>query len=603
MSTRWWSQPFAPEGSAAAEGIVKQLGRPLLDPLTVLVREAAQNSWDARANDGQVDFRIRVTTLGSRTAAWRDLILPGPKGAAELPLDSLIAQDAVLLVVSDRGTRGLGGPLRAGTRPADNEKADFVQFLRNVGEPNDNEFGGGTYGFGKGIFYRLSRTSAILVDTLTSQGDRRLMGAALGNSWYDDDQRYTGRHWWGETAADSIPDPYVGSVAHDLAGRLGLPGFDDGATGTDVALIAADLGTSDGAGESRPRTVQEAGLFLASSMLWHLWPKAVEVDSVPPMRFSVEIDGEVLEVPDPRSVSELRPFVESLEKVRAGAAYAYRRTVAPKDAGRLALTVAAATTSRSVDDVIEMAKPYEGPAHHIARMRVAELVVDYLPTNAHPDELLRYGGVFRSTLESDEFFASSEPPTHDSWVEKGLSGTARGVVQGARNFVVKTVDSDLGLGEGATGGQAKGLGALSSRLASLLPSVAATGPGARTSRSSGGSGGSGRAAPRIVEGPNLLRHGGKLHLVAKVHVPPLPSDRTVRAEVAVVVEGGGRESAPPAGAAVPSVTGWRTQDDRGVDGPEVVVRSGDSPDWWVFATYVPDAVVRFRITEGAADGS
>jgi hypothetical protein len=601
MSTRWWSQPFAPEGSAAAEGIVKQLGRPLLDPLTVLVREAAQNSWDARAGSGQVDFRISLRTLGLLTDAWRDLILPGPKRTAELPLDASITHGSVLLVVSDRGTRGLGGPLRAGARPADDEKADFVQFLRNVGEPNDNEFGGGTYGFGKGIFYRLSRTSAILVDTMTSQGDRRLMGAALGNSWYDGDQRYTGRHWWGDVAADGIPDPYVGSQAKDLAAQLGLPGFADGETGTDVALIAADLGTSDDAGESRPRTVQEAGRFLASSMLWHLWPKAVAAESTPPMRFSVEIDGELLQVPDPQSVSELRPFVQSLERVRTGTAHGYRRTVAPKDAGRLALTVGAATT-QPIDEVVEMAKPYEGSSHHVARMRVAELVVDYLPTSAHPDGLLRYGGVFRSTLDSDEYFASSEPPTHDSWVEKGLSGTARGVVQGARNFVVKTVDAELGLGDGASGGQAKGLGALSSRLASLLPSVSATGPGAAQPRSSGGSGGQGRVVPRIVDGPNLHRYEGKLHLMAKVHVPPSSTDRTVRAEVAVVVEGGGRESAAPAGAPVPVVTGWRTENDRGIDGPEVIVRPGDSTDWWVFATYVPDAVVRFRITEGASDG-
>ncbi|WP_350274843.1 hypothetical protein [Kribbella sp. HUAS MG21] len=90
--------------------------------------------------------------------------------------------------------------------------------------------------------------------------------------------------------------------------------------------------------------------------------------------------------------------------------------------------------------------------------------------------------------------------------------------------------------------------------------------------------------------------------MAKVHVPPSSTDRTVRAEVAVVVEGGGRESAPPAGAPVPVVTGWRTQDDRGVDGAEVVVHPGDSSDWWVFASYVPDAVVRFKVSEGSADG-
>lgn len=602
MIPKWWSQPFAPEGSAAAEGIVKQLGRPQLDPLTVLVREAAQNSWDARSGDGPVDFRMRLTTLGTRTEDWRRLLLPGPAIESGCRLDELLGPDSVIITVSDRGTRGLGGPLRAGTRPEQREKADFVQFLRNVGEPNDNDLGGGTYGFGKGIFYRLSRASAILVDTFTALGDRRLMGAALGNSWYKEDLRYTGRHWWAEVGHDDIPDPFRGSDAADLAAALGLPGFDDRRTGTDVVLIAGDLGTVDQDGLIRDRSAREAGVFIASSMLWHLWPKAVDVEGAVPMQFAVEVDGEPIEVPSPAKVSELRPFVDSLMRVRNGECHVYKRTVAPKAAGRLALSVGASASSATSSEVVESARPFDEPSHHVARMRVAELVVDYLPTTPHPDSLLRYGAVFRSTAESDGYFASAEPPTHDNWVEKGLSGTARGVVQGARNYIVKTVDADLGLGDSTLGGQAKGLGALSARLASLLPPVSATGPEQRKPPPGGGSGGRNGTAPRIVEGPRLERFGQKLLLVAKVHIPQSTMSRTVRAEVAVVVEGGGRESDPPAGAPTPLVTGWRSQQDGGTDGPVLTVGPNDATDWWVYSTYVEDAVVRFRLKEGAADG-
>jgi hypothetical protein len=601
MTSRWWSQPFAPEGSAAAEGIVKQLGRPQLDPLTVLVREAAQNSWDARADDSPVDFLIRLATLGDRTENWHRLLLPGPPTEADLRLEEFLTPESVVVTVSDRGTRGLGGPLRAGTRPGDEEKADFVQFLRNVGEPNDNEFGGGTYGFGKGIFYRLSHASAILVDTMTAQRDRRLMGAALGNSWYYGDVRCTGRHWWADIGIDGVPDPFLGPEAAELAAALGLPGFDDRRTGTDIVLIAADLGTIDDDGRTRPRTVREAAVFLASSMLWHLWPKTVAVDAVTPMRFAVEVDGEAIEVPDPTRVTELRPFVDSLTKVRNGDCKLYTRTVAPKVAGQLALSIGASAVVAESNEVVEAARPFDGPSHHIARMRMAELIVDYLPGSPHPDSLLRYAGVFRSTAGSDGYFASAEPPTHDDWVEKGLSGTARGVVQGARNYILKTIDTDLGLGDSATGGQAKGLGALSSRLAALLPPITATGPEPRRPGPGGGSGGRGGATTRIVEGPWLERFGEKLYLIAKVHVPAASVTRTIRAEVSVVVEGGARESDPPAGAATPSVTGWRSQDDRGASGPNLTVGPNDPTEWWVYSTYVPDAVVRFKVTEGIAD--
>ncbi len=58
---RWFSQPYPPEGASAAEGIRNQLGRPELDLLTILVRESAQNSWDARLHC----LRVRSTTAST----------------------------------------------------------------------------------------------------------------------------------------------------------------------------------------------------------------------------------------------------------------------------------------------------------------------------------------------------------------------------------------------------------------------------------------------------------------------------------------------------------------------------------------------------------
>ena len=48
QSPAWFAQRYPPGGAVAGDGIQKQLGTPQLDPLEVLVREAAQNSWDAK---------------------------------------------------------------------------------------------------------------------------------------------------------------------------------------------------------------------------------------------------------------------------------------------------------------------------------------------------------------------------------------------------------------------------------------------------------------------------------------------------------------------------------------------------------------------------
>ena len=221
MRPKWWSQEFAPEGSAAAEGIVKQLGQPALDPLTVLVREAAQNSLDASRDDADtVEFSVTIRSLGMAAETWRRHLGVGSDDVSGLDISGHLASDSVIMIISDRNTCGLGGPLRANLSASAERRSDFVQFLRNVGEGRDLEHAGGTYGFGKGILYRLSSCRAILVDTLAEGGraeDRRMMGAALGESWVRDGKRYTGRHWWGEIAEDGIPDPLLGVAAQVLA--------------------------------------------------------------------------------------------------------------------------------------------------------------------------------------------------------------------------------------------------------------------------------------------------------------------------------------------------------------------------------------------------
>src|SRR5579884_1213464 len=297
----WRSQPYPPEGGTAAEGIRSQLGRPDLDLLTVLVREAAQNSWDARLLDRQVSFRLDLRTVGpAHIAKWREQLARGVPIASRLPLrETLNARSIRLLVVSDRGTTGLGGPTRADQHALDNR--DFISFIRNVGEPRDKAFGGGTYGFGKGVFYLLAKSGAVLVHTrciVDGRLESRLIGCALWQSYQEPHsdgsvRPFTGRHWWGRLAPD-IVEPLTGRQAEAFARALGLPGFAYEETGTDIVVIDPDL---DG------RTPQDAAEYLADTVGWQLWPKMVAEPGLrPPMSFTVVCDGVEVPVPDPETV-------------------------------------------------------------------------------------------------------------------------------------------------------------------------------------------------------------------------------------------------------------------------------------------------------------
>ncbi|XUL88393.1 hypothetical protein ACQ86D_18465 [Streptomyces galilaeus] len=515
---RWYSQPYPPEGASAAEGIRNQLGRPELDLLTILVRESAQNSWDARLPQpsSPVDYRIDMWTVGpAHAGAWRELLLSGaPAGSAgTFPLRDTLRRGPVrVLSVSDRGTRGLGGPTRADD--AVGAERDFVSFIRNIGEPRDTALGGGTYGFGKGIFYLLSKSGTVLVHSRcrTAQGgyETRLIGCTLWKSYVagepGEDRRYTGRHWWGNMSGPVV-EPLVGQEAEATAQRLGLRSFSPEETGTTVVVIDPDLD------ELVP---SEAADYLAETIAWHLWPKMISVGGKPPaMKFAVACDGVEHSVPDPRETRPLNMFVAAHESM-AGPDGKDLHCLKPKQyLGRLGvvkrivppLEPTRASRMLDIEDII----------HHVCLMRPAELVVTYHAGPKPPSVNQGYAGVFRADETMDEIYAKAEPPTHDAWNPQSLVRPESTFVQTTFRRIGEALDSLLSLGGVArTGASNVALGAASS----LFPGLWVE-PGAsvapRPTRSP--------AAPHVLRSRTTRRKGRPVRLQAASSQVPQPPVR------------------------------------------------------------------------------
>lgn len=623
MTPSWKSQKFDAEGSTTAAGILKQLGRPNLDEFTVLVREAAQNSWDARRGDTDVDFSIRIERVGSRASTWQELLLPGPSEHSVRGFEQALDQDAWYLVVSDRGTGGLAGPIRATDRPRTGERNDFVQFLRNVGEPRDSSNGGGTYGFGKGIFYRTSSVKTVLADTRVRSDagiERRLFGASLGaDYWGEDGSRYTGRHWWG-VDNQGVVDPLVGEAADQVATALGLPPFLLQDTGTNVIVLGADLGlvgSDDELGFADPHAL---GTHVASAILWNLWPKfkSVSGPDVLGMRFAVYVEGVQVEIPEPASIRAIRPFVDSAMKIAEGNGRKYMRSASPRiHAGDLAVSIGLAPTSESA--VVGSARPFDGPPHHIARMREVGLVVDYFAGPPHPDPLAAYGGVFRATPEADEYFANSEPPTHDRWNPEGLDKMSRSVVDGARRWMREDLNQRFLMSTDEVAGfGSPGLGHGSRRLSGLMPGVRATAPHSGAPRGAGsGSGvgtGGGRSGAsstastastaRIVGDSWIQPFADGLAVLTRVRVEDVSAPVRIRGCFDVLLDGGGRESESPYGESAPGMIGWMAEGDITITefGATLTDFRGIR-DWLAVGEFDDSVVVRFHLEIDATNGT
>jgi hypothetical protein len=657
---RWYSQPYPPEGASAAEGIRNQLGRPELDLLTILVRESAQNSWDARIPNSSepVDYRIDMWTVGpAHSGAWRALLQAGvPTATVNFPLHATLRQGAMrVLAVSDRGTRGLGGPTRA--NDAVGPERDFVSFIRNIGEPRDTALGGGTYGFGKGIFYLLSKSGTVLVHSRcrTPHGghETRLIGCSLWKSYVTTEaggsRRYTGRHWWGDTSGDVV-EPLVGHEADEVAHRLGLRPFAPDETGTTIVVIDPNLD------ELQPA---EAADYLADTVAWHLWPKMISADGRPPaMRFSVTCDGVQHPVPDPRSARPLNMFVAAYEAMTSQDGRDLECMKPKRHLGRLGLVKrimpplepTRAQRMLNIEDLI----------HHVCLMRPAELVVTYRPGPKPPSANQGYAGVFRADEAMDDVYAKAEPPTHDAWNRHSLDRPESTYIHTTFRRIDEALNGLLSLSGGARPGASHiALGAASSLFSGLVggawgiggatdyskPGSTATRPSRdsdaedtkpRTSQGSratvgrpsdtsvvgadgdvlgdgrmpgettsgDGSALQQRRRPRVqyVGDPYYDDRGDTSVLVQEFRLP-VPGPQRVRIDLAVTLPGtGGRETDPPIGASMPLLVGWEDEAGRLHAHDAYVIEGGESV-WRALVRPAPDTMTEIGIKVEAVRAS
>ena len=147
-----------------------------------LVREAIQNSLDAKLKNSSDPVRVRITFPD-------DPDLPGAEDAAPY-LDGLrshiSATDVItdipkpngkvpFLLFEDFGTRGLVGDPELSEDPEEGELADFFFFWRNVGRGKKQGEERGRWGLGKTMFPASSRIHAFFGLTVPDGDDHALL--------------------------------------------------------------------------------------------------------------------------------------------------------------------------------------------------------------------------------------------------------------------------------------------------------------------------------------------------------------------------------------------------------------------------------------------
>lgn len=555
----WIPEPYSKLGGLAADGFAKLLGRPKLDPLTVLVRETAQNSWDARLGDQPVRFEIEGWDAVSEDEleALRSIVFPGIKKTRTKAKEVLGQAGMSALYILDRGTRGLGGPVLADEVSSSNVY-DWVDFVLNVGKQNTDDQTGGTYGFGKTITYIVSEASAIVIHSRTKVGKRiesRLIACAIGEEFERKGRLHTGRHWWG-VADDGAAKPATGRTAERIADVIGMPPFGEGETGTNIMVIEPDFGG---------RTPEQAMNFIAESVTWHLWPKMMNragASAPSPMNIRISFNDADVHVPSPDERPPLHGFAQAftalLEDVpegrRAdGLERAAIKVLRPQvTSGDLVTVPLVARVRAQVDDggdpsnndAPEAAAAITGACHHVALLRSPELVVDYVPGPAPNEGGTEWAAVFRCRPEVDRHFSSAEPPTHDSWQPELLAKSQGKTIvkvslERIRGFLQDRWGATAGSGRTAA---PTSTSVIADELASLVRGQPGLGSGRGARDTHPRATGPATARPGAeVTATGVALHDGEPVTVATIWVQPRPTDEMTRVtvRVGVALEGGG----------------------------------------------------------------
>jgi len=575
------AEHFSPDGNLSARGYENLMGTPSLDLLSVVVREATQNICDAAADEmgARASFRLRFLE-GDQLSQLKNRVFhelpPEPESARRLA-DMLGAARLPVLEIADFGTTGLGGPTRADRVAPHGENPDFINFLRNVGAARDVEGGGGTYGFGKATFYRASRVSTILVDTLTRGGSgprRRFMAAHLGGVVPG---RFTGRYWWGRNASDlATVDPLTGEEAGELAHSLGMPARGGSDSGTTIMILAPHfVDAVDGDIEVIAGAIEE-------NLLWYFWPRMMQ--GTPPdrrLRAEVAVGDDVRKVEEPERFGALVHLTRAMNALRASAVNGELPNGTEvsdivckrprRHLGRLAFSQGEAKrrkwilppeTGDAGNGGNRLTSIIPARCHHVALMRPAELVVKYLVGMPDADPLSEWGGVFRcdDDQEVEQAFADSEPPAHDDWQPDALpKGPSKTYVRVALREIWSRVRSRFEDGPAGSGQKSDPLGRVSEALGMLVAGAGgdAAGPVRRTvARRSV----RGKSLP-LVTGPEsmgLCERDGRICAEFRVEVHAGALGLCIEAVPQVVMEG--RLENPDPATGVPDVLGWLDRD-------------------------------------------
>jgi len=175
-----------------------------------LVREAIQNSLDAKLKGSSGPVKVRITfpsieDLPTNADAFRlfEQLNVHIESAEVIEKPQVPDERITYLVFEDFGTKGLVGDPRAADDPSQNEDADFYYFWRNIGRGKKRGDERGRWGLGKTMFPASSQIHSFFGLTVRADDNRKLlMGQSVLSVHHLDGNKYYPYGYFGTLDGD-----------------------------------------------------------------------------------------------------------------------------------------------------------------------------------------------------------------------------------------------------------------------------------------------------------------------------------------------------------------------------------------------------------------
>ena len=561
------SEPVQHQGGVVADVMANSIATSTYSQAETFLRETLQNACDQKkSGTTQIEFVIDLFQVGGKKKELFDEFFSEARlGQDPLGFTKLKkAKTFEALVVADRGTVGLVGPLDASV---DESPSNFAGFFFNVGRQSSDSSSGGSFGLGRTVLTNASEYSTILVYSQFLQKGKiakRFMGMAIRGTFAHGGRRYTGRHWFGKepNKNSGLVNPFEDKEAEEYARAFGMVEYLGNETGFVAMVIGNTLIENPDSPTLSKSQREEVVKDIQMAACIYGWPHMLGSKKNRSVNFKFRLDGNEIPEKDPAKMPGLSEFVKCYEALNSQTEGVQSKDIyfspggAKKEpTGKLAwLNIPTSQSDR------DWAKKGSIPVSAVALMRQANFVVKYLEVTQKLDQISTRG-VFKSTTNFDADFRKSEPVAHDDWIPSKLQlkPNTRNPIKQTLENIKENFKELAGVKSEFQDGSASVI--LGNVIGRLLDGLSLTGPPKPpkpgTGSSSGGGGGGTNIQVVSIGTPRIISSDLNYYQAVFKFQVIFPKDENETKKILLstyaILENGNPEIDPPEGVEIPEI--------------------------------------------------